>query len=304
MSTTVWINGQFLSPDAARVPAFDAGLQHGVGLFETMLACGPEGRVFRIERHLARLERSAKALGLTESLKARALAEVIEHVVARSELTGPDLSRRARVRLTVTGGDLNMLSRERASPVDPTVMIVVQPATPYPAEMFERGVSAVVADAKANPLNPFEGHKTLNYWWRLHALHSAARAGAGEAIVLQVTNHICGGAVSNLFAVKDGALHTPIARGEEESGAISSPVLPGVTRSAVIEAAEEMRIGCRRHMLSVAEALDADEVFLTNSSWGVLPVVRIEQKAIGDGSPGPVTKRLREWWLEKAGQEP
>lgn len=307
MPTTVWINGHFVAPDEARVAAFDAGLQHGVGLFETMLACGPEGRVFRIDRHLARLERSAAELGLTDALKVRALAELVEHVVARSELTGADLSKRARVRLTVTAGDLNMLTRAvkgGGGAVDPTVMIHAQPATEYPGEMFERGVTVVVADVKANPLNPFESHKTLNYWWRLRALQQAAGAGAGEAVVLQVTNHLCGGAVSNLFAVKDGVLHTPTARGEEADGAVPSPVLPGVTRGAVLDIAKERGIGFTTRLMGVADALDADEVFLTNSSWGVLPVTRIEKKTIGAGEVGPVTKSVREAWLELSREEP
>lgn len=305
MPETVWLNGQFLERDAARVSAFDAGLVHGVGLFETMLACplgtgGP--RVFRIDRHLARLERSARALGLTDSLKPRALAELIEHVVERSGLGRGDT--RARVRLTITGGDLNLLASTGRGPTDPTVLIVVQPATPYPAEMFERGVSIVIAQAKANPLDPFAGHKTINYWWRLRELQAAAGQQAGEALFLQVTNHVAGGAVSNLFAVSDGALHTPIAQGEEESGMLPSPVLPGITRGAIIDAASALGFGCGRRLLSISDVLDADELFLTNSSWGVLPVVRVEGRAIGQEVPGPLTRRLREKWLEMIRDEP
>lgn len=302
MPETVWLNGHFLSRDEAHVSAFDAGFQHGVGLFETMLAAGPDGRVFHLHRHLERLDRSARELGLTDSLKPRALAELVETVVARSELS--DDSRRARIRLTITGGDLNLLSSTGRSPVDPTILIVVQPATMYPAEMFSRGVRVLVADAKANPLDPFAGHKSLNYWWRLHELQRAAAARAAECIVLQVTNHVCGGAVSNLFAVKDGALLTPIARGEEESGALPSPVLPGVTRSAVLDAAGLMRLGCSRRLLSISDVMDADELFLTNSSWGVLPVTHVEAHAVGAGAPGPITLGIREKWLDMVRNEP
>ncbi len=295
MPPTVWINGGFVeSPADASISAFDAGVQHSVGLFETLLACGPEGRVFRVEKHIERLARSAQELGLTESLQTRALAELVESVVARSELTGEDTDRRARVRLTVTGGDLNMLATSGRGPSDPTVMVHAQPATGYPAEMFEKGVSASIADAKANPLDPFTGHKTVNYWWRLRELQVASGKGAGEAIVLQVTNHVTGGAVSNLFAVMDGALVTPLAHGEEEPGAIHAPVLPGVTRGAIIECAERAGIGCDRRLVPIADVLDADEVFLTNSSWGVLPVVKIEAKPIAGGVPGPVTTKLRD----------
>lgn len=306
MPETVWLSGRYLSRDEARISAFDAGFQHGVGLFETMRALRGEGddpgRVFRVDRHLARLDASARALGLTESLKPRALAELVESVVAHSGLT--EGGRHARVRLTITGGDLNLLASSGRGPVDPTVLIVAQPATNYPEEMFARGVRVIIADTRANPLDPFQGHKTLNYWWRLHELQRASAAGAAEAIVLQVTNHATGGCVSNLFAAKDGLLLTPAARGEEEPGALPSPVLPGVTRSAILDAADALHLGCARRLLTIGDILDADELFLTNSSWGVLPVVAVEERAIASGVPGPLTTRLRQRWLDMLEREP
>jgi branched-subunit amino acid aminotransferase/4-amino-4-deoxychorismate lyase len=157
---------------------------------------------------------------------------------------------------------------------------------------------AVIADAKANPLDPTAGHKTLNYWWRLRELQTAAGRGAGEAIVLQVSNHVCGGCVSNLFAVKDGTLVTPIARGEEQEvggkGAIPSPVLPGITRARVLKEAKKMGLTVERRMMGIGDVLDADEVFLTNSSWGVLPVTSVEAEPIAAGTVGAVSRALRE----------
>jgi branched-subunit amino acid aminotransferase/4-amino-4-deoxychorismate lyase len=282
----VWLNGDFVERDEAKVSAFDAAVQHAVGLFETMHSVG--GEVWRLDRHLERLIDSARILGLSESLKFNPLRETVRRVVEKAGLE------RGRVRLTITGGDLNMLASSGHGPHDPTVLIVAQPATAYPAEMLGKGVMATIADGRANPLDPFAGHKTLNYWPRLRALQQASSAGAGETIFLQVTNHLAGGAVSNLFLVKNGALLTPIARGEEEAGALAAPVLPGITRQAVIDAAEAIGVGCARRMLSVEDLLEADEAFLTNTSWGVLPVVQIEKVLIGEGAPGELTRRLRE----------
>lgn len=296
MPETVWLNGRFLDRADARVSAFDASVQHGVGLFETMLAA--HGRVFRVERHLARLARSAAELGLSDSLKTAPLAELIENAVERSELAEGEA--RARVRLTLTGGDLNLLAAQRSQPIDPTLLIVVSPATVYPAEMFERGVGVLIPDAKAGRHDPTASHKTLNYWWRLRALQQAAAAGMGECLILQHSNHLCGGAVSNVFLVKHGRLFTPAARGEsaEESGATgASPVLPGITRAAIVEIAAAQGIQCERALLSIQDVLAADEVFLTNSSWGVLPVTRVEGHSVGTAKPGAITMSLRARWL-------
>jgi len=305
------------------VSAFDAGFQHGVGLFETMSgrleSSGtgqPRARVFGLMDHLDRLIASAAALGLSDSLKRAPLAVAVEKTVEKSGLA------HSRVRLTVTGGDLNLLRKsdgatERRSDEkrggrsdgggrhDPTLLIVAQEATRYPDEMFERGGRVAIADTKANPLNPFEGHKTLNYWWRLRELQAAASKGLDESLVFQISNHLAGGCVSNAFIVKDGVLITPIVRGEEKSvpGKVTlpSPVLPGITRRFVLDAAQEQGIEAVQQMISISDVLDADEVFLTNSSFGVLPVVAVEAGSIGDGKVGPIARAMRSAWLAATG---
>ncbi len=304
-----WLNGQFIDLADARISAFDAGFQHGVGLFETMLA--RDGAVLGLEKHLARLEESARTLRLTERLHVDALADAVNLALERNQLA------EARIRLTLSGGDLNLLrggsgaghassdtAQKPAPRHDPTILIHIQPITRYPEAFFEQGVTVTIADSRLNPLDPFQGHKTLNYWPRLSALQQAAAAGAAESLWFSVSNHLCGGSVSNIFLVKDGLLMTPIARGEEQevgvgTGAtIPSPVLPGVTRAMLLEAAEELGLQYIRRMLDYDDLREADEVFLTNSSWGVLPVVRVEQARIGQGDVGPVTKGLRQAWLD------
>ncbi len=290
----IFVNGMFVGREAARVSAADAGLLHAVGLFETMTArvTGDGVAVDSLDEHLDRLQASAAGLGLSTELKTGPLGEAVVETVRRSG------HEKARVRLTITGGDLNLLRATGRGAHTPTVLIDAQPATRYPAEMFTKGVMAVIADARANPLDPTAGHKTLNYWWRLRELQTAAGRGAGEAIVLQVSNHLCGGCVSNIFVVKDGTLITPIARGEEQEvggrGAIPSPVLPGITRARVLKEAKKMGLTVERRMMGVGDVLDADEVLLTNSSWGVLPVTAVEAEAVGGGGVGEVARGLRE----------
>ncbi|MCB9846139.1 MAG: aminotransferase class IV [Phycisphaeraceae bacterium] len=287
-----WLNGHFFDdPSNAAVSAFDAGFQHAVGLFETMTAmvddAGP--RVIHLDEHLRRLAGSIQALDLAQEFHSEPLAEVVLQASVRR---GPGLS---RIRVTVTGGDLN-LRRGTPQRHTPTILVVAQEATPYPPEMFVQGVRVGVADFRSNPLDPHAAHKTLNYWARLRELRSAAARGLSESLVFQVSNHLAGGCVSNVFLASDGRLLTPIVRGEEPQGAIASPILPGVTRSAVIDWAEQHGLEIERRMLSISDVLSADEVFLSNSSLGVLPVVGVEAKDIASGKMGKISESLVEWW--------
>ena len=286
---TVWLNGRFTTLEEARISAFDAGFQHGVGLFETIAASGGKARM--LEAHLDRLATSARELHLSSQLRADPLAEAVEATLAKSGLAD------ARIRVTISGCDLNLLSRSGGKGGDPTILIAVQPATPYPAALFERGARVRIADGRLNPLDAFASHKTLNYWSRLAALQEALSHRCDEALWLSVTNHLCGGSVSSLILVRDGRVIAPIARGEESAGGLRSPVLPGVTRAAVLRWAEEQGLEVERRMLSIEDLLKAEEACLTNSGWGVLPLVAVEAAEIGDGQPGARVRGWRDRWL-------
>ncbi|NUQ67925.1 MAG: aminotransferase class IV [Phycisphaerales bacterium] len=317
---TVFLDGAFVSAGDARVSAFDAGFQHGVGLFETLLALrhapadapgytrlSGSGGVLHLGEHLDRLAASSRALGLLETIRVDALHEAVVRTCDRAFIDQPNAAR-LRVRLTITGGDLNMLDRGKAREHAPTLMIAATPASVYPRDLLTRGASVVLADLRLNPLDPLQGHKTLSYWGRLRELQRASTAGAGEALVLQVSNHLAGGCVSNAFLVRDGVLITPIARGEETldqketkgNTFLPSPVLPGIARRWVMDVAAARNLEVQRKMIAIGDVLDADELFLTNSSWGVLPVVRVEAKPLGSGEVGPVSRSLVEAWAALA----
>lgn len=303
----VLTSGGIVPPEQAGVSASDAGLLHGVGLFETMLA--RRGQVHRLAEHLERLVDSAELLGLAKTLYPEPLGELVLDAARHAsdeqwaELAGGFW----RLRLTITGGDLNLLDRDQPDqPVHrPTILVHATPTSPPPAQLTDRGVAVGIADLRVNPFDPFESHKTLNYWRRLRALQDAASQGLGEAIVLQVTNHLAGGCVSNLFIVpadgpagdgKTDRLLTPIVRGEEPKAGVPSPVLPGVARRAIIEQAHARGYDIARQMLSIDDLLDAKEAFLTSSTIGVLPIVAVEGKQLADGTPGPVTRELLSSW--------
>jgi branched-subunit amino acid aminotransferase/4-amino-4-deoxychorismate lyase len=307
----VWINGAFVSDSEARVSVFDAGFQHGIGLFETMAA--RNGAVFRAARHVERLIESAQTLHLTDRLHPDPLIEAVQHTVTHNALTD------ARVRLTVTGGDLNALRSTGSGPSDPTIAIVAQPPTPYPDRFFTEGVAVTLAPGRLNPWQITSGHKTLDYWPRISALQTAASLGAGEALWLTPEAHVVSGSVSNLFLVSDGELVTPPARGGQARGELIPPVRSGVTREAVLEIARRLGIRTREASPDIPEVCGCDECFLTNSSWHILPVTglgltvqagdddteepTLRHHPIGAGTVGTLTADLRAALLELIQQE-
>ncbi len=265
---------------------FDAGFQHGVGLFETMIA--RHGVVFKAAEHMSRLAESAAMLRLTESLKIDPLVEALNLILKENGQES------ARVRLTVTGGDLNLLQRTGSSGGDPTIVIQTQPPTEYPDSFFDNGVVASIASGRVNPYEFGAGHKTLNYWPSLLNLQLAAMQQCGESLLLTPSALVAGGCVSNIFVVNEGTLFTPIARGEEEDQDDPSAVLPGITRSVIFQLAQGLGIGTSRKAITIDDVLSADEVFLTNSSWGVLPVVGLLASVLEDGSPTEQTHPIGE----------
>lgn len=288
---TVWINGEFTDEETAHVGLSDGGLLHAAGVFTTMRATA--GRVERIDAHLARLRDSCDALFVPLQHKDAALKDAAAELLARNELTD------ARLRLTVTRG------RSRLDPLhgpvlEPTCFLTAAELVPYPAEFYERGMTVLLLDEqKLNPYDVQAGHKTLDYLSRFAALKEATRRGAGEALWFNVHNYLQSASVANVFLVEEGRLVTPPTQVELRDRRVRegcpyprSNVLPGVTRSAVIDLAAAAGLAVGTAAVDVERLLGADEVFLTNSVMGIMPVTRLEQKALGDGSPGPVTRRL------------
>src|SRR5687767_13708873 len=251
------------------------------------------GRVFRLAHHLKRLRESCEALFVPLQFKDDVMAGAVHELLARNELDD------ARMRLTVTRGSATS-DPLHGMRLEPNVFLTAAPLEPYPAEFYARGMTVRLVDEyKLNPYEIMAGHKTLNYFARLHALREANRLGAGEALWFDVHHYLQSGSIGNVFVVKDGELFTPPTprelREELAPGAVpyeKSSALPGVTRAAVIELARQARIDVHLAGIDVRGLLDADEVFITNSIMRVMPVCRIERKAIGPDKPGPMTTML------------
>jgi branched-chain amino acid aminotransferase len=272
----VYLNGKVVDSSEAKVTIFDGGLLHGAGLFETMRAY--DGVIFRLSDHLVRLQASGEALSLfqLDDKDVEDLAEGLRELLAANELTD------ARVRLTMTTGDLRPgLGGGQAA--GPTVFATATVMTHYPRELYENGMTVLISRYKQSRQDPTAGCKTLGYLSRLMSLREAQAQECGEALWFTHENLLSEGAISNIFIVSGKVIKTP---------PVDTPVLPGVTRKAVIELATDEKISIQEIPLTINDLLSADEVFLTNSIMEIMPVCRVERHAIGDERPGALTRRI------------
>ncbi len=295
--SVVWLNGAYVDESRASISLRDTGLLHAAGVFTTMRSYG--GKVFRLPQHLARVRQSCDALFIPIQYKDEVLSAAIEELLSRNEMAD------ARLRLTITRGAARP-NPLHGTQLEPNAFITAAPLEPYPKEFYDRGLTVILLDEqKLNPYDLQAGHKTLNYFSRLAALREANRRSAGEALWFNVHNYLQSGSIANVFIVKSNTLITPPTRVDLRDKAVAeattypkSNVLPGVTRGAVIDIAKDIGIDVQYAAIDVNQLLDADEIFLTNSIMGVMPVCRIERTPIGADKPGPVTRRLAAAYAE------
>lgn len=284
MSEFVFFNDRLVDVEDARVSIYDAGLLHGVGLFETMRSYN--GVVFRLEDHLERLYGSAKALGIQVTQKQDEIAGWVEVLLEANGLL------EARLRLTLTRGNIKDVDPDNPPPS--LMFITAGPMVGYPEGYYKKGMTVVVSDYKQNPADPVAGHKTTNYFSRLLALQEAQQKQAGEALWFTPSNYLAEGCISNVFLVKDDKLLTP---------PLDTPVLGGIARKVVLELVQENEIEFEERQLDIKDLLGAKEVFLTNSIMELMPVCRIERHAVGEDKPGAIYKKLHELYREMVREE-
>jgi branched-chain amino acid aminotransferase len=265
------VNGERLPADGRHVSARDRGLTLADGVFETMHA--RHGVVFRLERHLTRLERSLDLLQIPRPADLRAWVDA-----ARADPAPPDAS----IRLTVTRGVAPGGVTPPAA-ASPTVVVTTNPFPSFPPAVYQTGLSAHVASGRRNERSMTCGLKTLSYTDAVVAMLEATRAGADDALFLDTESHCSEATSSNLFLWTGTELVTP----PESCGA-----LPGITRATVIEIARAQGLRVAERAFGLEELFDAHEAFLTSSLRGIAPLVRVDGRAIGTGTPGARTRGI------------
>jgi branched-chain amino acid aminotransferase len=274
MSAKVWIDGAVVDADAARVPVFDRGFLYGDSVYEVLRTFA--GRPFRLVEHLERLEHSAAGLQMTIPERALIDAAVRDTLRAAGE---PD----AYVRIVVTRG-AGEIGLDPALADAPRLIVIVKPVRLPPPDAYAHGVEvALVGKSRSAPGSVDPSVKSGNYLSSVLAVAEARRLHAYEAILTDSVGRITEGSSSNFFVARGGRVATP---------SLSMGLLQGITRRTVIELCRKSGISVDELPLWPIDLKRADEAFLTSSVRGVLPIVRVEGAPVGDGIPGPVTRRV------------
>lgn len=269
MPTHIWLNDRLVEAEHARVAADDHGLTVGDGVFETMKV--EAARPFAMSRHLARLTRSARGLGLVDP-DTDLIRRACDEVVRANPLTG-----RGRLRVTYTGGR-SPLGSERGDAA-PTLIVALGAAK----DRVE-STAVVTVPWTRNENAPTAGLKTTSYADNVVMLAHAARHGASEALLADTAGRLCEGTGSNVFVVLDGRILTPSP---------ATGCLAGITRALILE-----WLDAEERDLPLAVLAEADEVFLTSSLRDVQGVHRIDDRLLT--GPGPVTRKAIEIFTARA----
>lgn len=274
--TLIYLDGQWLDKDSARISVFDHGLLYGDGVFEGMRVYG--GRTFRLREHVGRLYDSAQAITLQVPMSQEEMIAVTEDGVRRSGLQDGYL----RHVITRGVGDLGLDPRKcpRA-----TVIIIFDVIAIWPPERYDQGLTLVTAGTPINHREALSPRvKSLNYLNHILAKIEATNAGADDAIMLDAGGHIAEATGMNLFVWKKDVLYTPAAH---------AGLLKGVTRDVIIEIAQEAGYRVVETLLNRYDLYTAEEAFLTGTAAEVAPIRMVDGRLIGGGKAGPVTRDLR-----------
>jgi branched-chain amino acid aminotransferase len=285
-SLVVYVNGEYVPKDQARVSVFDFGFLRGDAVFDTTSAW--KGRIFKLSQHLERLDLSLRAARIPCPVPMEELRGIIIETTRRCAL------RDAYIQTVVTRGEPPLGVRDLTRCTPGLVVFAVPYVFILSPEQIQVGGRGLIASTRALPVQCLDPKiKALS---RMHldlASLQAKAAGMDVAIILDLDGHVTEGPGFNVFAVKGGSLFSP-----------PDGILMGITRQTVFELAAEHGIPAREAALTAYDLYAADEVFLTSTAGGIMPLVEIDGRPIGDGKPGPASQRIHGlyWALRESGR--
>lgn len=281
----IWLDGRVVDPENATISVLDHGLLYGDGVFEGMRVIA--GRLVDLELHFARLELSARAIYLTLPVGRSELAQLVCATVTEHGQTD------AYVRLVVTRG-VGRLGIDTASCAAPRVVCMVDTIDLY-GPGAHHGVRLVTASRRRPDPDVLDPRvKSLNYLNNVLNKHEAKRRGGDEALVLNRRGQVAEASAANVFVRQGGKLFTPPG---------SDGALEGITRRRLLLIAPDLGLEVLERTLTGVDLLAADEVFLTGSGAGIVPVVALDGVPIGaqDESVVPQLQRETRRYAERCG---
>lgn len=277
MSRVVYLNGELVPQEDAKVTVYDHGLLYGDGAFEGIRVYS--GRVFKLHEHIARLYRSAHAMTISLPLTAEEMAGAVLSTLRANEISD------GYVRITVTRGvGLGLDPRVCKTA---TVIVMTDKLSLYPEEMYRNGLHVVTVSTRVPPAQCLEPRiKSLGkYVSNIQAKIEANRMGAGEGLMLNIEGYVAEATGDNIFIVRDGSILTPPPH---------AGILEGITRNTVMGLARDMGIEVEERLFTLYDVYTADECFLTGTAAEVIPMVKLDGRTLGVGRPGETTNRLIE----------
>ena len=274
MNQFIFLNGKIIPDTDANISSGDRGFLYGDGIYETLRSYN--GTPFKLSEHLDRMRYSAKQLKISFGYTNKDISEWINKLIEKN------CSQDAYIRITLSrgagGGRLQM-----DEGIEPTILVQVKPLTPYDRRLYEEGMSLVVSNYRRSTSCPISCHKTTNLLKSIMMKEEAKKRSADEAIIVNTEEYVTECVVSNIFFVNNGKVVTP---------SLNTNILPGITRSTVLDICNESSIPAGEERFKVETLLNADEVFITNSLMEIMPVSKIDDTKIGKVIPGKVTQQL------------
>ena len=272
----IWLDGQLVPADEAKVSVMDHGLLYGDGCFEGIRVYG--GRIFKLRSHLKRMWDSAGEIRLEPPFNMQEIERAVRETVSANQLVD------GYVRLVFTRGVGTLGLHPFLCPV-PTVFVIADTIKLYPQELYESGMDIIVAERRRVPRECLDPQiKSLNYLNNILAKIEAIDAGVLEALMLNMEGWVSECTGDNIFVVKDGVVSTP----PPDAG-----ILNGITRQFLIEdLGPSLSLPIQEKLFRLEEVYEADELFLTGTAAEVIGVKRIGDRVIGDGTVGPITTRF------------
>ena len=282
----VYVNGEYVLKDDAKVSVYDHGFLYGDGVFEGIRVYN--GNVYRLDEHLQRLYESAQSIMLKIPHTKEELTDIIVETLQKNKY------RDAYIRLVISRGKGN-LGLDPFTCGQPGVIVIAEQLALFPKKLYETGLEIITVASRRNRPDVLSPKvKSLNYLNNILVKIEASLAGVSEALMLNDQGYVAEGSADNVFIIKGNTIKTP-------PGYLGA--LEGITRNAIVEIARKQGYNMVEEPFTRHDVYVADEVFLTGTAAEVIAVVKVDGRVIGNGAPGKHTNKLLEAFREKVVEE-